>query len=990
MATATKIIHRRRRRAERQQTRRTRGLFWWSLASIAFFAVVVLPVGAAVAGAAWMYAGPAAEVPSPEASVRALTSGNVTRFFDRTNAALLYSLQDPLGERRRWVELETLPPYVPVLTLLLEDPDFLQSTRFDPLSTGVALWENALLETRPADASITGRLVRNVIARAPMTGETSLNRQRGDEIAMVAEIERQHSPEEILEWHLNTNDYGSEAYGIEAAAQIYLGKRSVDLTLAEAALLAAIPNAAQYNPFEDETAARARGLDALRALRDAGYINDNQLTAAAQELAALTITRGSYVPQLAPDFMAYARRQTETILDSLGYDGRQMVARGGLNVTTTLDTGLYLQAECTLRQQIARLNGQAEPVTALDGSPCVGAAFLLDSGAAQGAPPDSGQLVILDAQTGEIRALAGDVASSEYQPGVTLQPFVYLDAFVKPQRLTSPATMVLDVPASLPGAEEGLIYNVGNPNSQYYGPLNLRSAMGAWLNPPAAETAFRQGMSSIVSTARQLGLNSLNEDIYDLMLLERGGSVAPLDLAYAYSVFAGLGEMRGVPVEPVAGGFRGRDPVAVREITDASGRVLWSYDAQAAAECRTSETCAPILEDGLAYLVNDIYADAETRWRTLGQENPTALSRPAAVVNGLAGDGTGDWTIGYTPQMVTAVHLNRADGSAMGLTPYAVEGAATVWNAVMEYAHTRDGLPALNWERPAIVVEQPVCEISGLLPNGVCPTYREVFRDGMQPRQTDTFWQQYEVNSQTGQLATVSTPAGLISRERFFVPPAVALGWWRDSGQALPPQDYDTVSVPQTVSAVHFTAPGAYSYVGGVTELSGEINLGNLQDFQVSYGQGLNPSQWIDLGGRQTDFDPSRPLATWDTAGLDGLYSLLLTATTTSNQTETDAIQVTVDNQPPAVQLALHEPDRVFRFPDDREIMLDAQATDNIAIARVEFFHNGQLLGSDESWPYQLKWGIDAPGTQSFRAVVFDAVGNRAEGDLTVEVQGAQ
>ena len=988
MASATEIIHRRRRRAERKRAQRARNLFWWGLITAFLLVTVVLPAGIAVAGAAVLYSGAAARVPSPEASVRALTSENVTRFFDRTNNALLYSLQDPLGERRRWVEVETLPPYVPALTLLMEDPDFLSEAHFDPLATGASLWANALVETQPPVSGITGRLVRNVIARAPLTGESGLNLQRNDEIAMASEIERRYSPEEILEWHLNTSDYGSEAYGIEAAAQIYLGKRSVDLTLAEAALLAAIPNAPQYNPYEDERAARARGLDALRALQTAGRISDEQFAAAAEELAALTIERSSFVPQLAPDFMAYARRQAETILDSLGYDGRQMVARGGLNITTTLDTDLYLQAECALRQQLARLNGSAEAVSALDGSPCVGAAFLPESALTGGEAPDRGQLVVLDARTGEVRALAGDVADSEFQPGVTLQPFVYLDAFAKPQRPTSPATMVLDVPSSLPGAEEGLLYNVANPNGEYYGPLNLRTAMGAWLNPPAAETAFRQGMSSIVSTARQLGLNSLNEEIYDLMLLERGGSVAPLDLAYAYSVFAGLGQMRGVPVEPVANGFRNRDPVAVREITDASGRVLWSYDAEGAAGCRTLDTCAPLLEDGLAYLVNDIYADAETRWQTLGQENPTALSRPAAVVNGLAGNGTDNWTIGYTPQLVTAVHMDRADDAEMGLTPYALEGAATVWNAVMEYAHARDGLPAANWERPSSVVEQPVCEISGLLPNGVCPTYREVFRDGMQPRQTDTYWQQFEVNSQTGQLATVSTPPGQIAQRRFFVPPAAALSWWQDAGQPLPPQDYDTVSVPQTVSAVRLTGPAAYSYVGGVTNITGEIDLDNLRDFQVSVGQGLNPSQWLELGGRQTVYDPAQPLATWDTTGLDGLYSLLLTATTNDNRTETDAIQVTVDNQPPAVTLVQRDPDKVFRFPADREIALEAQASDNIAISRVEFYHNGQLLGSDENWPYQLDWTIDAAGPHTFRVVVFDAVGNQAEGELVVTVGG--
>lgn len=964
--------------------------FWLGLYTTLFILFIVLPAGVAFGGALYVYWNAAQTLPTPQDSLTALTAQGVTRFYDREDAALLYSLQDPLGTRRTWIALDTLPPYVMQATLTMEDPDFMTTNRFDAVGTLLRLWQNLLITTLAPDGSLTGRLVRNVVSPSPVYAGNE-NDARSREIALVSEINRRYTPQEILEWHLNTNYYGNEAYGIEAAAQIYLGKRSVDLTLAEAALLAAIPSAPQYNPFDDLTAARGRQQDVLRLMLNSGQISETAFNDATQ--ATVTIRpRGAYVQQLAPDFTVYARQQAEAILNSLGYDGRQMVARGGLHITTTLDMNLYLQSECALRAQLNRLSGSFTAVTALDGSPCASASMLPSTAEPQTSEPDNGSLIIIDARTGEIKSLVGDVTSMSYQPGPTLQPFVYLNVQLEPQGSVvnppSPSTMLLDIPRSFPGAEEGLVYTVDNPDGSYRGPVSLRQALSAGLIPPAAEIAYRQGMNRILNnTAQRMGLNGLSGFSYDLMLLKRGGAVSLLDVTYSYSVFATMGNQLGVPVEPAGRGFRGRDPVAVRQIRDLDGNLLWAYNEAATQDCSTLDVCTLVLQKDLAYLMTDMMADQDARWEVLGQNNALDLSRPAAVVNGTAGQGVDNWTVGYTPQYVVGVHFSRADRSAMSLSPYALEGAASVWHAVMEYTHSSEVIPASTWPRPTTIVEANVCELSGLLPNGICPTYSEIFVQGRQPRQTDSYWQRVTVNNRTGQLATLNTPAELRSDREFFVPPTEALDWWRENNHPLPPVELDTVSLPDAISTVHITQPRSLSYIGGVVDILGEINTANLRTYRLSYGQGFNPSSWIDLGGEQTTYNPNRPLGSWDTTGLDGLYSLRLEVTREDNSLETDAIQVTIDNVAPTITLDSVEPGKIYRWPTDSAVQLQANVSDNIQTARVEFYHDGQLLGADESWPFQLtNWRITSPGVEQFSATVYDAVGNSASAELEVTI----
>ena len=298
-------------------------------------------------------------------------------------------------------------------------------------------------------------------------------------------------------------------------------------------------------------------------------------------------------------------------------------------------------------------------------------------------PPDAGSLTLIDARNGQILAMVGGAIEVSHQPAIVLQPFVYMDVFLR--RAYTPASMVYDLPQSYPGPAADLIYTPVNADGRYQGPLNLRDALAAGLLPPAVQVASGQGMSAGIRMAQALGFNSLDASRDDLELLERGGAVSVLDTAYAYSVLAANGVMRGLATVPVAEGFRGRDPLAVLEIRDAEGRVLWST---AGANADANQT--PIVEPSLAYMVNDILADGDARRRVLdGADVALRLSVPAAALDGQSGDGRDSWTVGYTPDLALAVWSGRADEAPLSLEPDQRAFSAPIWQGLLEYALER-------------------------------------------------------------------------------------------------------------------------------------------------------------------------------------------------------------------------------------------------------------------------------------------------------------
>jgi membrane carboxypeptidase/penicillin-binding protein len=988
MASITRLIIKRRR--ERKQKRRTqaRQQLFLLVGVVAFVVFVVAPVGVVVGSVFVTYSDALARLPQPEETIFLDPAIGATELYDATGRTLLFAVDDPMAETRQWVDINTLPDHVPAATVLWEDPDFYDHADFSLWRLGGALWRNWTGdEPAPPVPSITGRIVRGVILQLPPDQPVSFD-DRALEIALVAEIERQHSREDILEWHLNTNFYGNGAYGIEAAAQVYLGKSARDLTLDEAALLAAIPTAPRYNPADDETRARDRQSDLLRRMLSTGLITQSEFQTVINQQTIIQPNAGQ-TPDVAGDFALYAREQAETILNSIGLDGAQLVSRGGLRIITTLDLDLYDQADCILRAHLAQLRGgTVDDINTRSGAPCTALEYLPEMTETPAiVPPTDGNIVVIDAQTGEILTMNGITTQPLFQPGATLYPFIYLHGFINPEPNYTAASMVLDIPKVYPGAVEDAIYVPGNPNDQYYGPMSLRTAMGASLVPPAAQVANTLNINDVIrQTANRMGINTLRDGNYPLELLQRGGAVSALDVAYAYTAFAGLGEVSGVAVPPVAPGLRERDPVAVRRIEDAEGNVLWRYDETEIAVSRV-----PFMETRLAYLVNNILSDSDARREVFGTGNPFETMRPTAVVNGVSADQVDNWTVGYTPQRVLAVHLGRADRGATSLDGFALDGAALVWRALTDYIHVRDSLPATEWQMPDDIVQTTVCEISGMSATQACAqnARNEIFLDRGQFPPPDTYWEDVRINSQTQQQASMSTPQELINVVSFFIPPEEALDWWQTNDRPLPPEEVDTVSRPDFLNSPVILSPDNYDTIGGVIEIRGSLNADGMQDYQLQYGAGPNPTTWTNLTDRRTEFVANAPLAQWDTTGLDGTYILQLQVVRQDNSVENGFVQVIIDNVAPSIVLTLADDlslDQPVQYPERQVIPLVADVTDNIRIDRVEFYVNGRFIIADDEFPYEYNHSIIRTGDETFTAVVYDSVGNSSEAAITVAV----
>ena len=981
MPSVAHIVRRRHARKRRRRSANRRSTIWLIIVVCIPAMLALSPLAGALGLAAWLYGQAASYVPAPPASIVGEADIGWAQFLDRAGQTPFLSVADQAAEYRRWLPLADLPPTLIDATLLAGEYDFLdREAAFDALSTLLQLWRYIMGLPLERDPGIAGELARDSLL--PLTQASGLDKDLL-ELVLVAENKRRHSAPDLLEWRLNSQYYGHGAYGIEAAAQVYLGKSADSLSLAEAATLAAVGMEPALNPRDEAARARQRADDLLFAMLDAELID--QPTFDEASAAPIAIRQAERQESgLAPAFIEYARAQAEDILTRLGMDGARLLARGGLKITTSLDMDLQMQADCLLRAHLQDLHGEGSSAHARDGADCEAARWLPASERAIALPPDSGALTLIDVGSGQILSLVGAAAAQSHQIGVVVQPFVYMDAFLR--RDYTPASMVYDIPRAYPGPSAELIYTAANPDGRHRGPMSLRHALAAGLLPPAAQVASVNGMAAGVRTANALGFNSLDAGSYDLDLLARGGAVSVLDTAYAYSVLASMGAMRGLPALPPTAGLRGIDPVAVLQIEDAAGNLLWSLD-----EAERAYREQIVVQPSLTFMVNDILADGGARQAVLEQPDAMLqLSRTAAVLDGLSVDRRDSWTVGYTPDLTLAVHVARADQAALSLNTYDRLASAPVWSALMEYAHRHLALPPQDWRAPADIEEYLVCEISGLLPATTehCPTRREIVPAGSRLRRDDR-WQTVEINRSTGQLATVNTPSDLRARAAYFVPPDDVMDWWRENGKALPPSSYSSDGGAARAQPVQITAPADYAYVGATVEIAGEINRSGAESWLLEYGAEANPERWIAIGDRRAADASGSLAATWETALFSGIYSLRLTATFADGSVETDTALLTFDNTPPSVRLSLSAGDGGGQYALGQVVTLVADVRDNLTIERVEFYRDDELLDIDRDWPYGVEHQVDAVGEIAFSARAFDQVGNRAESTTVASVAGA-
>jgi membrane carboxypeptidase/penicillin-binding protein len=515
----------------------------------------------------------------------------------RRELVLIYEVIDPLGGDRQWLDLTQMPQTVIDGTIAIEDKTFWDNQGFDVEGIGRAFYEYVLEGGDiQGGSSITQQLVKNnLIAeeRRIVGNEVDFDdyRRKVEELLLAQRVSELYTKEQILEWYLNTNFYGNLAYGIEAAARVYFDKPAAQLTLAESAMLVAIPQSPAFNPIDNPEAAKQRQELVLDAMFRDGYISREVLIEA--RFASLEIAPGieDRFDIIAPHFALYVRKQLEQQF------GPAQVLRGGLRVYTSLDLTMQRQAECVARVHISRLSGEIGTTLPADElANCPALDYL-----APLRPQDTGidhhvnnaSVIALDPKTGEIKAMAGSLnywdetidgsfnvgVDGLRQPGSSFKPFTYLTALS--QGYTA-ATMVLDVEADFGTAYNGIAYVPQNYDRLFHGPMRLRPALANSYNIPAVEVMSWVGVDRVIRTAHSMGITSLDQgpNSYGLSLTLGGGEVRLIDMAYSFSVMANSGVMIGRPVpEPQQRlGFRTLDPVAILRVEDKDGRIIYEYD----------------------------------------------------------------------------------------------------------------------------------------------------------------------------------------------------------------------------------------------------------------------------------------------------------------------------------------------------------------------------------------------------------------------------
>lgn len=572
-----------------------------------------------------------------------------TKIYDRTGDHLLYEVHGE--EKRTQISFSEMPDVLKYATISLEDQDFYNHYGIKLTSIFRSIFKDIInFGKAQGGSTITQQFVKNSL----LTNEKSLVRKI-KEVILSLELETKFSKDEILAMYLNEIPYGSNAYGIEAAAQTFFGKPARDLTLDEAALISALPQAtAYYSPYGSHTDALIGRKDfALKTMARLGYITEEQ---ASEAIGTATLSK--LQPQknifAAPHFVMYIKDYLQQKY------GDSAVEQGGLKVYTTLDWHKQQIAEKVVKEG-------AEKNTKTYGAANAG-------------------LVAIDPKTGQVLAMVGskdyfaksepagctpgknclfepnvNVAISLLQPGSSFKPYVYLTAFTKG---FTPETNLWDTDTNF-STDDGKIYNPKNYDGKNSGLMQMQDALARSLNVPAVKTLYLAGVKDSVTTAKNMGITTLNDpDRYGLSLVLGGGEVRLLDHVNAFGTFA-----TGGIIHP---------KTAILRIEDSKGETLEKYTGSAGER---------VVEEKYIAMIDYILSTNKLRAPVFGDKSPLAFSdRPVAAKTGTTNEWRDGWTMGYTPSLVAGVWAGNNDHSKMKEGADGVLVAAPIWRAFMDEA----------------------------------------------------------------------------------------------------------------------------------------------------------------------------------------------------------------------------------------------------------------------------------------------------------------
>ena len=599
-----------------------------------------------------------------------------TKIYDRTGKVLLYDIYGE--EKREIVSFDKISDNLKQAILTSEDERFYQHRGIDVRGIARALWIDLTSQSRSQGGStITQQLIRAVY----LTKQKSIAR-KVREVILSIELERKYSKDQIFDWYLNQVPFGENAYGVEAASQTYFAKPASDLSLAEAATLAALlPAPSYYSPYGSHKADLLQSKDGiLYKMEKLGYINAQQLEDAKNEKLEFSKSKTTIK---APDFVLYVKKYLD---EKYGDD---YLKEKGLRVYTTLDWDIQQYVEQVVKDADETNRSKNANNTAM---------------------------VVINPKMGEILAIIGskdyfadpypegceekasgnclfdpkyDVATiGQRQPGSSFKPIAYATALKKG---VTPNTVLWDVKTEFnPNCDpsgDAIIdrygqacYNPQDYDSKNRGPVTVRTALSCSLNIPSVKVLYLAGIPDTLQTAKDLGITTLTDtNNYGLSLVLGGGDVNLLELASAYGVFATEGSY--VP------------PISILKITDADGNIIEQNQTQS----------IKVLDTQVARQINDILSDNNARAPVFGAHSPLYLpGYQVAAKTGTTQKLVDGWTMGYTPFAVVGVWTGNNNN-----VPTKDEGvgiAAPMWNKVMQKLVTSNAIE--NFTPPDIITNK--------------------------------------------------------------------------------------------------------------------------------------------------------------------------------------------------------------------------------------------------------------------------------------------
>ena len=630
----------------------------------------------------------------------AARAGDAWRIVTLPQSSLVYARDGSLvGEiGREWrtsVSIRTLPRYLPLAFVAVEDQRFYQHDGVDLIGVASAIKGKVTGARRGGASTITQQLVGNMHPDIVDRRDLSLERKVREQMA-AREMEKHYTKEQILEGYLNAVNFGHGWYGVEAASRHYFGKPASRLTLAEAASLAALPKSpVYYDPGRFPEKNRQRRDLILGLMVEQGLVSARVAAQARAEPVRTVPGAGMSAP--APYFVDAVRQQLERAGVPVG--------NGGYRVHTTLDPSLQREAVAALAEGTAKIEarpGYKRPKMA----DAKGTSDYLQ-----------GLVVAMDPATGEVRALVGgrDHARAPFnratlalrQPGSSFKPFVYAAAIEA--GLVSPASVVPDTAIAIPIAG-GKMYKPGNSDDAFLGAITLREALAKSRNPVAVQLGLMVGLDSVSSVARRFGFDTPIAPYPSSAL--GASAVRPVDFLGAWSAFA----TEGMAAEPRF----------VTRVEDARGQSVWQSPAAAPRQ---------VVDARVAFIVRDMLRDAAERGTGAPARKLVGAQVPVAGKTGTTNDNADVWFVGMTPDIVAAVWLGFdkprtiAAGAAGGTL------AAPIWGQMIGRWYGGRA-PQRQWTVPPDLVSVELDRATGLAVDSLTPPerrYTEYFMPGTEP-----------------------------------------------------------------------------------------------------------------------------------------------------------------------------------------------------------------------------------------------------------------